>query len=170
MKKELLIGLILISLGIIFRLMPHPANFTPIIAIGLFSGAFFQSKIFKIIVPLLTMLISDAIIGFYEGVEITYFAILTSVGIGTLLSIQKFHFFQTILASSASSFLFFIITNFAVWVGSGMYEHTWNGLIQCYIMAIPFYQNALIGDILYSIIFFGAFHLYTKPHTSKVTV
>ncbi len=169
MKKDFIIATILILLGVIFRLMPHPDNFTPVIAIALFSGAFFSSKTIKIIVPLLTMLISDAFIGFYQGIEVTYLAILTSVAIGTLLSIQKFQLNQTLIASFASSFVFFIITNFAVWATSGMYEISWNGLTQCYIMAIPFYQNALIGDLLYSILFFGVFHLYFKPISFKFT-
>ncbi len=169
MKKNFIIAIILILLGVIFRLMPHPNNFTPVIAIALFSGAFFHHKPFKIIVPLLTMLISDAFIGFYQGIEVTYLAILASVAIGSLLSIQKFQLWKTLTASFASSFVFFIITNFAVWATSGMYEISWNGFIQCYIMAIPFYQNALVGDLLYSILFFGVFHLYNKPISLKLT-
>lgn len=170
MKKDFIVSTILILLGVIFRLIPHPDNFTPVIAIALFSGAYFHLKSFKIMVPLFTMLISDAFIGFYQGIEITYLAILISVAIGSLLTIKKFHFTQTIIASFASSFVFFIITNFAVWATSGMYEISWNGFIQCYVMAIPFYQNALIGDLLYSILFFGAYHLYFKPFSLKATI
>ncbi len=169
-KKDFIIGLVLVLLGVIFRLMPHPANFTPIIAIALFSGAYFPSKLFKSITPLLAMLISDAFIGFYQGIEITYLAILISVFIGTFLNIQKFQFIPTIFASLSSSFAFFLITNFAVWLGSGMYEISWNGLTQCYIMAIPFYQNALVGDVLYTIFFFGSYHLYHRSLNLKTTI
>lgn len=169
MKRHHILALILIAFGVVFRLIPHPSNFTPIIAIALFSGAYFNQKKLKFLIPLTTMLISDAIIGFYQGIEITYLAILTSVGIGSLLSLQKFQPFSTILASIASSFLFFIITNFAVWAGSGMYEQTWKGLIECYWMAIPFYQNAIIGDLLFSVIIFGSYHLWSKSVFSQAT-
>jgi hypothetical protein len=76
-----------------------------------------------------------------------------------MLLSKQLTFFNTFLASLSSSMLFFIISNFGVWISSGMYAKTWSGLIECYIMAIPFYQNSMAGDVVFCAIIFGMFQL-----------
>jgi hypothetical protein len=60
-------------------------------------------------------------------------------------------------ATLASSLLFFIITNFAVWASGALYPRTAIGLLACFVAAIPFFQNTLLGDAVYSVILFGGF-------------
>ena len=102
------------------RLIPHPPNFTPLLGMAVFAGAMFDKKVFAFLAPLAAMFLSDIIIGFHSGMPIIYVAIAINVSIGTLL-INKFTYFKSFLALISGSLAFFIITNFAVWIGSGMY-------------------------------------------------
>ena len=138
------------------RLIPHPPNFTPLLGMAVFAGAMFDKKVFAFLAPLAAMFLSDIIIGFHSGMPIIYVAIAINVSIGTLL-INKFTYFKSFLALISGSLAFFIITNFAVWIGSGMYTLDINGLIACYVMAIPFFQNTLISTALFGL---GSFYLF----------
>lgn len=161
------ISLILIAIS--SRLIPHPPNFTPIIAVALFGAYSFQNKIISFTVPLLSMLISDLIIGFHSSMLAVYLSFSLIVFIGFSLR-NYFSFKRLFFKVSISSFLFFIITNFAVWLTSGMYPYTFSGLIQCYILGIPFYKTtpleffalSYLGDLFYSYVMFGAFLLSQK--------
>ena len=148
--------LILITILAFSRLMPHPPNFTPLLGMAVFSGVIFDRKIFAFVVPLVAMLLSDLVIGFHSSMPIIYFAIMLNVGVGYLL-VSKFSYLKSILALVSGALIFFMVTNFAVWLGSGMYSQDLNGLISCYIMALPFFQNTLISSLIYGL---GAFYLF----------
>jgi hypothetical protein len=154
---EFLIAIIFIIIGISLRLMPHPANFTPITAIALFAGAFLSKKI-ALAIPLLAMVISDFFIGFYDLklMSMVYGSFILCVIIGFLIRKNKKSY--TILGSSImGTFIFFFLTNFSFWAFTPFYTKTLAGLIQCYTMALPFLKNSLLGDLTYVIIFFGTF-------------
>ena len=148
--------LILITILAFSRLIPHPPNFTPLLGMAVFSGVIFDRKIFAFVVPLVAMLLSDLVIGFHSSMPIIYFAIMLNVGVGFLL-VSKFSYLKSILALVSGALIFFIVTNFAVWLGSGMYSEDLNGLISCYIMALPFFQNTLLSSLVYGL---GAFYLF----------
>jgi hypothetical protein len=63
-----------------------------------------------------------------------------------------------------SSILFFVITNFGVWLTGGgwFYPRTWQGLVECYVMAIPFFRNTLAGDLVFTGVLFGLFELFLR--------
>jgi hypothetical protein len=63
------------------------------------------------------------------------------------------------IAALASSLLFFGITNFAVWLTLGIYPKDVSGLIECYTIALPFFQNTLAGDLVYNAALFGGMAL-----------
>ncbi|MDI6591921.1 MAG: hypothetical protein QME61_03240 [Patescibacteria group bacterium] len=156
---ELSIVLLLIFIGVSLRLLPHPPNFAPIAALALFGGVYLNKK-YALIIPLLAMLASDYLIGFYN------FKLMASVYgsfllIGLIgLWLRKHKNFGTVIGSSlAASTLFFIITNFAVWAFTVWYPKTLSGLIWCYTLAIPFFKNTILGDLLYVSVFFGAYEL-----------
>ena len=158
-KNKIIIFAILIVLGSAFRLLPHPLNFTPIGAIALFSGFYFKKK-YALVIPVLAMLISDSFLGFYNWklMFAIYGSFLLCVALGFWL--KKHKKWYTILGGSlACSVLFFLITNFAVWAFAPWYAKTFFGIIQCYIMAIPFFRNTLLGDLFYVTIFFGAYEI-----------
>lgn len=156
---KFLIALSFIILGVILRLIPHAPNFTPIAAVALFGGVYFSRKI-ALVLPLAVMIISDIFIGFYEPklMFFVYGSFLLSVILGFWLKKhKKWH----AIAGMAilSSILFFGITNFAVWAFTPWYAKTLSGIIQCYIMALPFFRNTLLGDLFYASVFFGAYEL-----------
>ena len=156
---EFSIALLLISIGVSLRLLPHPPNFAPIAAIALFGGVYFSRKI-ALILPIVAMAISDIFIGDYEPklMASVYGSFLLCVILGFWL--KKHKKWYTVGGSVLScSVLFFLITNFAVWDFTPWYAKTISGLIQCYLMALPFFKNTLLGDLFYVTIFFGAYEI-----------
>ena len=160
MKKiNIAIAIIFILIGVVLRLIPHAPNFTPIIAIALFGGVYLSKKI-ALILPVLIMLISDIFIGSYEIklMIFVYASFLICVVLGFWL--KKHKKWQTILTSSVlGALMFFLLTNFAVWAFTGWYAKSFSGIIQCYIMALPFFRNTLLGALFYSTVFFGAYEI-----------
>lgn len=138
------------------RLIPHPPNFAPIAAMALFGGAYFNKKSFAFAIPLVAMFLTDAIIGFHSGMWLVYLSFALIVVIGMLM-LKKVNVQNVVLASLTASISFFIITNFGVWAFGTMYPKNIAGLIECYVAAIPFIQNTLIGDLFFSGIMFGVF-------------
>jgi hypothetical protein len=138
------------------RLVPHYPNFTPVAAMALFGGAYFSNKKLAFMVPLAAMFISDLILGFHSTMWAVYLSFAAVVVIG--LSLRKSKKISNIfLAVISSSVLFFIVTNFAVWMMGTMYPMTLSGLAESYVAAIPFFSYSVLGDLFYAGIFFGAF-------------
>jgi len=158
-NPEILIALLFVVIGAGFRLLPHPPNFTPIAAIALFGGVYLSRRN-ALLLPILAMVISDIFIGYYSaGLMIfVYGSFLLCVILGFWL--KKHKKWQTVLGSSLlAAFIFFFLTNFAVWIFTPWYAKSINGLVQCYLMALPFFRNTLVGNLFYVTVFFGAYEL-----------
>ena len=140
------------------RLVPHPPNFTPVGAIALFSGAYLGRRGLAFAAPLGAMVLSDAILGFYEGFWMTYLAVALMVLVGWL-ALSRLSVARVAGAAIASAVVFFIASNFGTWALSGMYPHTLAGLSACYVAAIPFFQNTVAGDLFYATLLFGGFRV-----------
>jgi hypothetical protein len=163
MKDKLtptVIALCLIAIGVALRIMPHPANFAPIAALAIFGGAVLPRKS-AIWVPLGAMVLSDAVIGFYSLMPLIWACYL-------LIALASSHWLRqrslrrgVALTLSASVF-FFAVTNFGVWLTSGMYTHNWSGIVSCYTMALPFFRNTLLSDLVYTGALFGIYTLATN--------
>jgi hypothetical protein len=144
------------------RLLPHPPNFTPIAAIALFGGATFADKRAAFLVPLLAMAASDAFLGgFSVGTLWVYGAFAAIVCIGLLVGDSR-NPIRIAVASVTGAILFFVVTNFGVWVVGGLYPRTPAGLEACFVAAIPFFRNTLLSDLLYTLILFGIWFLAEK--------
>lgn len=156
---------ILFAFGLILfaafsRLIPHGPNFTPVISIALFAGAYLQKR-FAFLVPIAAMLMSDMIVGFYNPVSMAfvYGSLLIAVALGLTMN-QKASMIRIGGFSAAGAVLFFVLTNFGVWViPDSMYPRTLAGLVNCYIMAIPFFGNTLYSALIYSAVMFGAYEM-----------
>ena len=151
--------LFLIILGIAARFLPHSPNFSPVAAVALFGGVYFSKKM-AFVLPVAIMFISDIFIGFYEiGIMVgVYGSFLLCVVLGFWLKQHKK--WTTILGNVLlASLIFFFLTNFSVLFFAAWYPKTINGLIECYIMAIPFFKNSLFGNLFYAGAFFGAYEL-----------
>jgi hypothetical protein len=161
MKKfftpNLLIVVALVVIAAAARFFPHPANFTPIVAMAIFAGAYCGKRYFAMLLPIVAMLVTDSFLGFYPEMWGVYVALIASVMIGFLLR-KKVTVLGVVGVSLASSVVFFAISNFAVWAGGLCgYPHTVEGLNTCYMMAIPFFRNEVLGTLVYSGLLFGAY-------------
>ena len=156
---------IAILLAAISRILPHPFNFTPIAAMALFGGVGFSNKKLAFIIPLLAMVLSDALIGWHNTLLYVYasFALITCIGIYISKNVTTP---RIILASLISSLLFFLITNSAVWIEGG-FQNGMSGLLITLTAGIPFYNNeffgsfffnTIAGDLFYCGILFGSFY------------
>ncbi len=171
-KKPLLqIGLLvaIIFVAAFSRILPHPANFSPLVAIGVFGAAFFERKWLAFLVPFLALFLSDLVLNnviyaafnpsfvfFYDGFYWQYLAYAIIIGIAIFT--MKNASVKNILGTSLlASILFFGLSNFGVWASSGMYAPNFSGLVACYVAAIPFFPATLLGDLFYCGILFGAY-------------
>ncbi len=147
--------------AVVSRVVPHPPNVAPITALALF-GAVYLDKRYAFIIPMGAMLVSDWFIGFYSGMIWVYGSFMLIGCVGLLL---RNHLTPTrvIGSSLVGSVLFFTITNFGVWVSSQVsYPHTLAGLGTCYLAAIPFFRNTVLGDLVYVGALFGLYELLAR--------
>ena len=148
-KQKIVLFFYFIGFIALSRIVPHPSNFTPVIAIAVFMPYLTRNLYSAMIVPLSAMFVSDLYLGFHSSM----FWVYTSILLGTTLSHYTMSMKKTYvhLGSNAllSATIFFVITNFAVWMSGTMYPLTLEGLILCYTMAIPFFGNTLAGTLFY---------------------
>ena len=162
MSRPRFIVIALIILGAAAsRLIPHPPNLASIAAVALFGGAYLTNKRLALIVPLAALLLSDFVMGFYRHMEVVYGSFLLVVCLGFLLQ-RKRSALRIAGTALAGSVVFFVVTNFGVWAFESLYPKTAAGLLACYVAAIPFFQNTLAGDALYTAVLFGGFALAEK--------
>jgi hypothetical protein len=152
---ELSLAMGLVGLDIVARLAPHAPNVTPIAASALFAGMVLRSRALALAVPLAAMLVSDLVVGAYDWrvMSVVYAALALPALLGTWGRARSAVLLPLVLSSSL---FFFATTNFAVWASSGMYAHDLHGLIHCYVAALPFLQNTVIGDMFWATLLFGS--------------
>ena len=168
-------AVLFVLIAVAARLFPHIPNFAPVTAIALFGGAYLNKRT-AIFLPLLIMVISDYLLLYISpyGSNFSQIHPLTSLFHSTTLFVwgsflissligiwvgKKKTFSRVGFAAVLASLQFFIITNFGVWITSGMYTMDLAGLTRCFVMALPFYRGTFLGDIFYTGLFFGGFEL-----------
>lgn len=149
---------ILIAIGIVSRLIPHTPNFTPLGAIALFSG-YYLPKQYSLVIMMVILFISDAFLGFHPTMPWVYGSFILISILGSTFK-GRFNNRNFVLFPLISSLLFFLITNFGVWITGSMYTHDLSGLLECYLMALPFFRMTIIADMFYSVVLFGGFKLF----------
>jgi len=159
--------LLIIVFAVVLRVIPHPANIAPIAAMALFGGAYLDKR-YALIVPLVAMFMSDLIIGFHDTMPFVYISFLLAGAIGIWLKKRR-TIANVVSATLISSFLFFLVTNFGVWAMGSLYPRTFQGLIDAYFYAIPFFRNTIIGDFFYVTLFFGSYELLLKFYENLYT-
>ncbi len=149
----------LIILAVVSRLLPHLPNFTPLAAIALFGGALIPRKSLAYLVPLVVLLISDIIIGLHVTMIAVYACLIFTVALGTWVR-KNMNTVNVMAMTLVSSVVFYLVTNFAVWM-TGMVGYPMNlgGLVDSYIAAIPFFRWELLGNLFYVTVFFGSYAL-----------
>ncbi len=170
--KRLVTPITFILIGAIARIIPHVPNFAPIGAMALFGGSYLNKKQ-AFFLPIFAMILSDFVIGFDSlPMRLTvYGTFLVMVVIGIWLK-KHLNLTTVIISSLSASVLFFVTTNFSVWIFGSMYPHNIGGLGESYFFAIPFFRNTLLGDLFYSGVFFGGYEfvqsLLRRDSRSKI--
>ena len=141
MNRNLII-ITMVLMAVATRLLPHPPNVAPITGIALFAGHQLGNKKLAFIIPILCMFISDLFLGFHSTLPFVYLAFISISFLGIFS--RNIHN-GTILTSST---IFFIVTNFGVWLLG--YPNTLAGFISCYTLAIPFFINTILGDLFFT--------------------
>ena len=139
-------------------LVPHPPNFSPIDAMALFSGAYLGRRGIAFVAPLAALLLSDLVLGFYNGMATVYATVALIVVVGWWVSSNRTPL-RIGAAAILGSALFFVLTNLGMWLFSGFYPVTYLGLVACFTAAIPFLQNTIAGDLFYAVLLFGGFRI-----------
>ena len=150
-KKTYIYSVLFIAFLVQLRLIPHPPNFTPILAAGIFAGFYFRHFFLGLFIIILSMFIGDLYLGFHNTMFFTYISLSIAVMLG--LFIKQLKFSEIIFSGLVSSICFFLITNFGAWITLDMYEKNFAGLMSSYTLAIPFFQNTLISTFLYLFLF-----------------
>lgn len=151
--------IIFVLIAAILRLVPHIPNFAPIAAMALFGGAYLGRR-YALALPLAAMVLSDLFLGF-DGIasRLTVYSSFLLIGLVGLWLKNHRSFQNIVLAAVSSSALFFVITNFGVWAFGTIYPKTIEGLMACFVAAIPFLRNTLAGDLFYTGVLFGGYEL-----------
>nr|WP_146580154.1 DUF6580 family putative transport protein [Neorhodopirellula pilleata] len=166
-----------VAVAVIARLLPHPPNFTPLAALGLFAGTVSRKPAMAAVAVVAAMLVSDAVIGFHSLMPLVYGCLLVNIAIGALWvrgsrSTDLTAGFATtgriVSGTLMGSVLFFLVTNLGCFVA--FYPTTLAGLIACYTAAIPFFQYTLAGDLVYTGALFGLFAAVALPRTRRVSL
>lgn len=174
LNKNIIIVSSLILLAALSRLIPHAPNFTAVGAIALFGAAYFKDKRLALIVPFVALWLSDIILNnlvygaYYSGLNAWFGNVFTYLGfIAIALFGMKFLkriTVGTVLGSSlAASGIFFLISNFGVWLSSISLPANIAGLLTAYAAGIPFFWNTLAANVLFSVILFGSYEWVLKP-------
>jgi hypothetical protein len=177
LNKSIIWSLVLLTIvAALYRIVPgRPYGFAPQFAMALFAGAIIKDKKWALIVPVLSMFISDLlyqvlfinhlspIAGFYEGQWINYLLFASVTLFGFL--IKKVTVQNVFIMSLIAPTYFFIVSNFLTWAGVGefvTYPKTFSGLIACYTAGLPFYKMSLIATVVFSAIIFGSYYLIRR--------
>jgi hypothetical protein len=144
------------------RWIPHPPNATAIGAMALFAGFQSTSLLVALALPLAALFLGDLMMGFHETMMFTY------LGFGLVVGLS--YFSKRILQQSfvkkglsvismalLGSLIFFVVSNVGVWLTSSMYTHDLKGLAECFVMALPFLDNQVVGDLVYTGLLMGSF-------------
>ena len=128
----------------ISRLIPHEPNFTPILSISILGFLFSTILSVKVLIVLGSMFFSDLIIGVHDFIIYVYFSLILLI----IISNSKNYIYMIFLGP----LIFFIVTNFGVWLSSSYYTKNIEGLIECFYMAIPFFKNTILSTFFYCIL------------------
>jgi hypothetical protein len=167
-------GLLILSASLYRVWDGRPMGFAPQMAMAVFAGAVIKDKKWAFVLPLLSMFLSDALYqvlyvnglteipGFYGGQVLNYilFGSLTVFG----FLIKKISTRNVLGASLAAPTAYFLLSNFTVWMGGGGFNRpkTFDGLMMTYVDGLPFYQNALLGTVVFSTVLFGSYVLFQR--------
>lgn len=168
-KADILLGAGLVLLILLSRLTSHIWNFTVLGGVALLAGAYFSKKYLAVLTVFIGLLLSDMVLGFHDQMLAVYLSYAVIVGLGALLQ-QNASRLKIFSMSLMGACLFFLITNFAVWYSGLMYPQNWDGLVNCYVMGIPFFRAQVTADLISALVLFELAFRLRLPATLAKTV
>jgi hypothetical protein len=155
----------LIAIDVAARLLPHAPGFLPVAASGFFAARMLRIAPLAIVVPVLGMILSDvALPGEDWRIQAVGFAAIAIPALAGIATRRWPGIVPAVATVVVSSFLFWLLSNGAVWVFSGMYPLNLSGLAQCYVAAVPFLEKTVMGDLLWTgVLFGGAWLVQRRP-------
>lgn len=160
---------LVVLVAVLTRFIPHMPNFSPVFAALLFGGAHLKRRdaiwypvaLLAVSDFLLTTLVYRMRVGWGQSITWLAFAVVALIGywLREHKTVGKIGF-----ASLVGPTAFFVISNFGVWLGWRMYPATWDGLVTCYVAALPFYRSSLLSTAVYTALLFGTNALYERKH------
>ncbi len=163
---DLLLVAFLIGFDALARIVVHVPNFSPVLASALFAGTVLRNRPLALLVPVAALLLSDAVLGFddWRIAAVVYLSLVLPAVVGIVS--RRFRVSRMLVPAVLScSLIFFVTTNFAVWAFSGIYATDLQGLVKCYIAALPFLQYTVAGDLVWAAILFGGAWLVQTTFT-----
>ena len=131
----------------VFRYFPHPPNFTPVLALTLYSSIYFGLRSSPFVI--MAFALSDFFIGFHHLLIFTW----GSLALISIIGMFGKSFLSRLSLLFLSSIIFFVCSNFGVWLFSEFYTKDFDGILQCYVFAIPFFTNTLISTFIFGMLF-----------------
>lgn len=159
-----MLAFIIISIGILSRVVWHTPNFTPVLALALFGGIYLKGRQGHW-VPLVLMALSDIALGFHDTMLYTWGSVLLISAIGVWLRTRR-TWLPVMGGAVVSALLFFVVTNFGAYLS--IYPRTWAGLQECYIAAVPFFRSTFVSTLAYSAILFAVFEMLTSRRGTAI--
>ena len=150
----------LIFFAILSRFLPHPPNFTPIAAIALLSSKGFTNRWVVFLIPIVSLFISDLFIGLHATIPFVYFSFILITLLG--MYVKKINIVSVLLSST----IFFLVSNFGVWLL--YYPISVEGVVQCYTLALPFFLNTVLGDLVYGALLIYPFYALQRRNKFAV--
>ena len=153
---DLLLVAFLIAFDVLARLVPHVPGFWPFAASALFAGRMLRTPGLALIVPVAAIALSNTMLpgDDWRIIAMVYVAIALPALLGMATKNNR-AVFAVPAASIAGSLIFFVLTNFAVWAFGTLYPRSFEGLVQCYVAALPFLDKTVIGDLFWNAVLFG---------------
>ena len=146
----------LIGFDVAARLLPHAPGVWPFAASALFAGWTLRRPALSIVVPLAALTLSNVALAPDDWrVTAVVYAATVVPALAGMLARRWSGALPVIGAMLSCSLIFFVTTNFAVWAFNGMYPMTWQGLVECYVAAVPFADKTVLGDLMWTAVLFG---------------
>ena len=144
------------------RFIPHPPNFTSLIALSFYVPAILGTRYIPALI--ISFLLTDLFIGFHQTMLFTMGSVIL---IGLISKYFFISFPQRVCGSLFSVLLFFIITNFGVW-SLGSYGYDLNGLIICYTLALPFFGYNIISTLIFGLAIETIYKFFNLKNNFKI--
>ena len=166
MKEKIFLFVGFFLLLITSRVFSDIPNFTPTLSLIIFASYYFRNLTISSSIVLLSQIVSDIFIGFYSYIFFVYGSFLVIIYIAPII-MKKLTTMSVLVTSVISPSIFFIISNFGVWFAGSLYTRDLNGLIECYVAGLPFYDESLLSTILFS---YTIFIIYKLLITNRILI